>query len=281
MTHPFKALALLVFFVLSGCVLLELRSSPPGVLDPSKKEGSLSPRAITVFAAASLSDAFQEIRTKFEAENPELRVNFSFAGSQVLRTQLEQGATADVYASADQNNMKMLIQAGLIEENSDQVFVRNRLVVIVPSGNPAELEALQDLGRPGMKIILADSSVPAGNYARQVLTRLSEDPRFGNGYYANVLANVVSNETDVKQVVTKVELGEADAGVVYVSDSVAVPELNTLLIPDEFNILAEYPIATLSRSPSPDAAELFIAYVLSPDGQAILGKWGFMMEHDR
>jgi molybdate transport system substrate-binding protein len=232
-------------------------------------------RTLTVFAAASLTDAFKEIGAKFETENPGVRVNLNFAGSQILRMQLEQGARADIFASADHKNMDALATESLIITNSYKDFAANRLIVILPPENPGKLENLDDLAKANLKLILADPSVPAGNYARQVLTKMSEDPVYGENFASAVLANLVSNETDVRQVVTKVELGEADAGIVYLSDVVAVKGLGTLTIPERFNIIAQYPIAILSTSSNPNLAEEFIAYVISPAGQAILEKWGF------
>jgi molybdate transport system substrate-binding protein len=234
-----------------------------------------STQTLTVFAAASLTDAFQEIGREFEKINPGVKVIFSFSGSQVLRTQIEQGAVADVYASADHKNMDTIAAENLIDMNSYQDFATNRMVVILPPGNPAALESLHDLTRPHLKLVMADPSVPAGNYARQILSRMSEDPVFGEDFTSAVLVNVVSNETDVRQVVTKVELGEADAGIVYTSDAVAAHDLNTIAIPDNFNVSARYPIAILNNSSNPDLAAKFIAYVNSPAGQAIMEKWGF------
>ena len=124
-----------------------------------------------------------------------------------------------------------------------------------------------------MKLVLAAEDVPAGNYARQALDLM--DAKFGNGYKANVLANVVSNEEGVKQVVAKVQLGEADAGIVYQSDAVAAPELKSIEIPAELNVIAEYPISVIAKTANPDLTAPFIAFVLSPDGQAVLQKWGF------
>jgi molybdate transport system substrate-binding protein len=122
------------------------------------------------------------------------------------------------------------------------------------------------LAKSNLKLVLADESVPAGNYARQILTKISDDPAYGSDFNAKVLANIVSNEMDVKQVVTKVELGEADAGIVYISDVVAAPDLATITIPDNFNVTANYPIAILTNAPQPKLAEAFIAYIISPDG---------------
>jgi molybdate transport system substrate-binding protein len=232
-------------------------------------------KTLTVFAAASLTDVFKEIGKEFESTNPGVRVIFNFAGSQLLRMQLEQGARADVFASADHKNMDLLISENLVASNSNQDFATNQLVIILPPGNPGGLETLNDLSNPDLKLILADPSVPAGNYARQVLSKMSKDPAYGEEFTSAVLSNIVSNETDVRQVVTKVELGEADAGIVYISDVVAVPGLGTIPIPEQFNIIAQYPIAILSTSPNPDLSAAFVTYVLSPACQAILEKWGF------
>jgi molybdate transport system substrate-binding protein len=204
-----------------------------------------------------------------------VKVEFSFAGSQVLRTQLEQGAVADIFASADHQNMDLLISEKLVVLNSIQDIMTNRMIVILPPGNPAGIDELQDLTRPNLKLVLADSSVPAGSYARQVLINLGNDPAFGVNYSSSVLANVVSNETDVRQVVRKVELGEADAGFVYASDAIAAPELLTNTIPDRFNVTARYPVAIMANSTNPELAQAFIVFIKSTVGQKIISKWGF------
>ena len=220
-------------------------------------------------------DAFQEIGKAYEAIHPGVKINFSFAGSQVLRTQLEQGALTDIFASADHKNMDILIKDNLVASNSYQDFATNRLAVVLPSNNPAGVKSLEDLARLNLKLILADPSVPAGNYAQQILFNISKDPEYGESFSSAVLANVLSYETDVKQVVTKVELGEADAGIVYVTDAFAAPDLVTIPISEKFNIIAQYPIAILTNSPNPYLAAGFISFITSPDGQAIMEKWGF------
>ena len=233
------------------------------------------PQAITVFAAASLTDAFLEIGQAFEGAYPGVTVNYSFAGSQVLRTQLEQGASADVVAFADQENMALLVSDALVASDTYSIFATNRMIVILPASNPAKLKTLADLARPGIQLVLADNSVPAGRYARQILSKISQDPLYGAEYGSQVLANVVSNETDVRQVVTKVELGEADAGIVYASDELSAESLITIPIPAQYNVIAQYPIAPLSASVNHDLAAAFIAFSTSQPGQEILSKWGF------
>lgn len=251
----------------------------PSQVPPTSTTGVLNTpppsRTLTVFAAASLTNAFQEIGKGFEAANPGVKVAFNFAGSQTLRTQIEQGAAVDVFASADHANMDALVNDHLVVADIPPDFVTNHLLVILPPGNPAGVQSPSDLTRPGLKLVLGDQTVPVGKYARQVLDNMSRDPAFAADFKTKVLANVVSNETDVKQVVVKVELGEADAGIVYFSDAVAAPDLKTIQIPPKDNVIARYPIAVLENAPHPDLAELFVNEVLSAQGQTILDKWGF------
>ncbi len=231
------------------------------------------PRTLTVYAAASLTDAFTEMGKAFEASHPGVKVVFNFGGSQNLRTQIEQGANADVFASANTKEMDALVSEKFVEAAAPKLFLTNRLVVILPKDNPARITSLQDLAKPGLKLVFAAEEVPAGMYTRQVLTNLNT--RFGADYKDKVLANVVSNENNIRQAVTKVQLGEADASIVYVSDAVAAPELQKIAIPADVNVIAKYPIASLKESTNSDLANEFIAYVLSANGQATLQKWGF------
>ena len=154
-----------------------------------------------------------------------------------------------------------------------KIFLTNQLVVIMPAKNPAGLKTLDDLAKSGVKLVLAAKEVPVGNYSLQVLDKLEATTA---GYKDKVLANVVSYENDVKQVVAKIQLGEADAGIVYLSDAVAAPELQKIDIPAESNVIAEYPMAVLSSSMNADLALLFIDQVFSVQGQATLKKWGFV-----
>jgi molybdate transport system substrate-binding protein len=230
-------------------------------------------QTVTVFAAASLTDAFTEMASAFEAAYPGSSVTLNFAGSNTLRSQIEEGAPADVFASANLKEMNTLVEKGLVDSQAQKTFLTNRLVVLLPEGNPAQVQELSDLARPGLKLVLAAEEVPAGRYARQMLEKL--DALYGSGYLQAALNNVVSNEDTVKKVVAKVQLGEADAGIVYTSDAVAAPSLPTLEIPPTYNVIAEYPIASPKQAPNPELAAQFIKFVLSPDGQAILKKWGF------
>ncbi len=236
------------------------------------------PVPLTVFAAASLTDAFGEIGKNFEAAHPDVKVTFNFAGSQQLAQQLGQGAEADVFASANKKQMDVAVQAGRVVSGTAQTFVRNRLVVVLPKENPAQITALPDLAKAGVKLVFADKAVPVGQYALDFLDKATTDGSLGAGYKEAVLTNVVSYEENVKAVLTKVTLGEADAGIVYTSDitTAAGDKVQRIDIPDALNTIASYPIAIISNSPHAEFAAQFVNYVSTPAGQAILAKYGFI-----
>jgi molybdate transport system substrate-binding protein len=225
-----------------------------------------------------LSDAFQEIGAEFHKQNPGVLVEFNFAGSQQLAQQIAQGAPADIFASANKKQMDILIQEVEVAAGQEKVFAQNRLVVIFPIDNPAKINRLEDLAKPGIKVLIAAKEVPAGQYALEYLAKASQAPGFGPAYQQSVLNNVVSYEENVRGVLRKVGLGEADAGIVYLSDtrSPGGEPVGSLDIPDSLNSVASYPIAPLANSRSQDRAAAFIQYVLSPAGQAILQKYGFL-----
>jgi molybdate transport system substrate-binding protein len=273
----FLSLILLLGLFLAGCAPASTPTLAPTAIPPTATEAptaTAEPVTLNVFAASSLTDAFTEIGKNFEAANPGVTVTLNFAGSQALRTQIEEGAPADVFASASGKEMDTLVTGKFVADGIKQVFLSNKLVVILPANNPAGLEKLEDLTNPGIKLVLAAEEVPVGNYARQALDLMNGS--FGTDFKDKVLANVVSNEDNVKQVVSKVQLGEADAGIVYTSDAVAAPDLKTIEIPTELNVIAKYPIAPLANSANADLAQAFVDYVLSADGQAVLQKWGFV-----
>ncbi len=236
------------------------------------------PVTLNVFAAASLTDAFNEIKGKFEAANPGVTVAYNFAGSNALAQQLGEGAPADVFASANKKQMDVAIEAGRVVTGTTQVFVRNRLVLIVPKDDPANVETLQDLAKTGLKLILAAKDVPVGQYSLDFLDKAAADAAFGAAFKDDVLANVVSYEDNVRSVLTKVALGEGDAGIVYTSDisGDAAKDVVSIEIPDALNTIAQYPIGAVKDSANAAVAEAFIAYVLSADGQAILESYGFI-----
>mgnify|MGYP003288461392 CR=1 FL=1 len=233
---------------------------------------------LTIFTAASLTDAFKEMAAQIGQANPGTKLTFNFAGSPTLRTQLAQGARADVFASADEPNMYGAEKDGTIS-GEPQIFARNPLVVVIPADNPAGIKTLQDLAKPKLKLVLASKDVPVGNYSRQALDKMSQDPAFGNEFAKRVLANLVSEETNVKQVASKVQLGEADAGIVYSTDVTQAirSTVRVIDIPPEFNVIAKYPIAAVKGARNESGARAFIDYVLSPAGQVILTRHGFLV----
>ena len=218
-------------------------------------------RELTVFAAASLTDAFTRLGDQFTAAHPEVKVTFNFAGSSDLVAQLQQGAPADALATADSTNMDKV--AGQTGAPTD--FAGNKLMIAVEPGNPKHITGLADLAAKDLKVVLAAPEVPAGRYAQEALAK------------AGVTVTPVSLEVSVKGVVTKVSLGEADAGIVYVTDvEAAKGTVQGVKIPDAQNVLATYPIATLKDSAHPDDAQAFVDLVLSAEGQKVLADDGFL-----
>ena len=234
---------------------------------------------LKVDAADSLTDCFNQTGAAFTANNTGVNVTFNFAGSDVLATQLIQGGTADVFASANLAQMQNVQNAGLMNNSSVTTFAYNKLAIIVPTANPANITSLADLAKPGIKLDIANSSVPVGNYTLQMLSKASNNSTYGSGFNTSVLANVVSQETNVNDVVAKVALGQADAGIVYKSDVPAAyqSKVNTIAIPGSVNVLAKYPIGVVSTSSNAQLAQNWINYVTSPAGQAILLKYGFII----
>jgi molybdate transport system substrate-binding protein len=233
---------------------------------------------VIVFAAASLTDAFGKIATEFQTQYPGTSIAFNFAGSQQLAQQLGQGAPADVFASANTRQMEVAIEAGRVVSGTPRTFVHNRLVVIYPADNPAGITTLQELSKPGLHLILASPEVPVGGYSQDFLKKASATVEFGSSYRETVLSNVVSYEENVRSVLSKVALGEADAGIVYTSDVTGdnAAQVGQIDIPDELNTVASYPIAPVSDSSHPALAQTLIDYILSPSGQAILAEYGFI-----
>lgn len=237
-----------------------------------------APVTLHVFAAASLTEAFTEIGHEFEMQHAGVTVVFNFAGSSQLAQQINEGAPGDVFASANGTQMDNAVQGRRVTDGTAQKFVTNRLVVIYPSANSAGLTTLQDLSQPGLRIVLAAKDVPVGGYALDFLDKAVQDATFTPSFKDEVLANAVSYEQNVKAVLTKVVLGEADAGIVYTSDvsGESATQVGQIEIPDELNVIANYPIAALNDSANPELAAAFVAYTLSPEGQQILAKYGFI-----
>jgi molybdate transport system substrate-binding protein len=234
-------------------------------------------QTLTIFAAASLADAFEDIATAFKAENPNVDIVFNFGSSSTLATQLVEGAPSDIFASANPRQLAVAREGKRVVGYAP-IFARNRLVLIMPSDNPANISTLADLANTGVRFVVANTGVPVRDYTDTMLARLAEDPAYGTAYRDAVIANIASEEDNVRQVVAKVALGEADAGVVYFSDVTPdiAEQVSLIAIPDEVNTIATYPIAITDDTANFDLAQAFIDFVLSPYGQAILVKWNFI-----
>ncbi len=218
---------------------------------------------VTVFAAASLTEAFTELGEQFEANNEGTTVEFSFAASSDLAGQIQQGAPADVFASADETNMKKVVAAGL-NDGEPQAFAGNVLEIALPEGNPGQVTGLEDFTEPGLKLAVCDLQVPCGSAATEIFKRAGLDPR------------IDSYEPDVKSVMTKIELDEVDAGLVYHSDVLAAGDrIDSIPVPAKFEVVNTYPIVLVKESSNPDGAREFIDLVTSANGATELGKWGF------
>jgi len=287
MRSKFVSLILLVVLLTTAACSPQITPAAPTAAPtmamnmPAPTQAAAQPasgaKTLTVLAAASLTETFNELGKTFEAQNPGVKVTISYAGSQQLAQQLSQGADADVFASASPKYMDAAVTAKRVNKSDAQTFVKNKLAVIYPKTNTAGLKELKDLAKSGLKIDLEDKSVPAGQYSLDFLDKAVKDPGFDPQFKANVLKNVVSYEDNVKSVVTKVSLGEVDAGIVYVTDVTAdaASKIDKLDIPDSLNTVAVYPIAPISDSKNADLAKAFVALVMSPDGQAVMGKYGF------
>ncbi len=235
---------------------------------------SNQPERLIVFAASSLTESFSEIGLAYQRITG-VKIQFQFAGSQILETQIRNGAPADVFASADAKSAKQLENKNLLEKS--RTFALNQLVVITPK-NSARVKSLSDLALPQVKLVIAQASVPIGVYSRQVLRNLEDSKKFGKNFAARVMSNVVSEENNVRQVALKVQLGEADAGMVYLTDLTpqARAKLSSIEIPKAQNVVVAYQIGIPKGTKQQKAAVAFTEYVLNAQGQGILHKWGFL-----
>ena len=218
---------------------------------------------VTIFAGSSLVDAFRAIGDELKKSNPSARFTFNFGSSSTLATQITNGAPADVFASADEANMQKIVDADLTD-GAPTGFASNRLEIAVAAGNPKKIASVTDLARPDVVLVLAAPTVPAGKYALEALSK------------AGVTAKPVSQEVDVRAVLNKVSLGEADAGIVYVTDvNSAAGRVTGVVVPEQHQVVARYPVAVVKDSKNAQLAHRFIEYLVSPAGQNVLAEFGF------
>jgi molybdate transport system substrate-binding protein len=234
-----------------------------------------SPALINVYGAASLKGVLAEARSAFEASHPGTTLTISTDSSAAIETQIEQGAPADVFLSADTSNPQKLVDKG-VAAGPPVAFAGNLLTIIVPADNPASVRSPADLARPGVRIIAAGTEVPITKYASQLVTNLVGEQGYPTDFVARYAANVVSREDNVMAIVAKLELGEADAGIVYVTDAKASTKVTTVPVPAAANVPARYAGVVVSGSAQAAAATIFLTWFAGPDGQQILARSGFL-----
>ncbi len=259
MTRTYAILLMGALLVFAGC------EDPRGSGEQTSR--------LTVYAASSLTDAFREIESGFEAAHPDVEVATNFAGSQVLRLQLKQGASADIFASANLQHMTALVDSGIIV--SSEMFARNELAVVVPEDNPARIKSFQDLPRADSLVIGTDD-VPVGRYTRQMFEHARA--QLGDEFVQMVRDRVVSKESNVRLVRAKVAMGEADAAIVYRTDAVSSDRVKTVDVPSSINVSARYPIGLITATEQPELARTFVDYVRSARGAEVLQRHGFLSE---
>lgn len=265
MNRSFRVLALAVAAILSlaGCGSSDTGASTETTTTTTESAAPKVTGDITVFAAASLTESFTQIGKDFEEANPEAKVTFNFAGSSTLATQINQGAPADVFASAAPKNMTDVTDTSAITDKP-VTFVTNTLEIAVPAGNPGKITGLADFAKPDLKIALCAEQVPCGAAAKKVFDA------------AGITAAPDTLEQDVKAVLTKVSLGEVDAALVYKTDvKAAGDKVEGIEFPESDKAVNEYPIAACAKAPNADGAKAFVDFVLSDKGKAVLAKAGF------
>jgi molybdate transport system substrate-binding protein len=267
------ATILLIALIIAGCT-----SSTPVPAAGTPSPSPVPKTTITVFAAASLSSAFNQTKAQFEVLHPEANIIYNFDSSGTLQTQIEQGAKADVFASAATSNMNTLKNEKLINNSTVVNLAKNKLALIVPNSNPAGITSLTDLNKSGLKLIVCGNSVPCGKYTLQMLQALRNTSGYGADYYNKVVANQVSQEPSANSAVTKIATGEGDVAIVYASDVQEQYQntVKTIAIPDSLNVVATYPIGVIAGSPHQALAKAFVDFVISPACQAIMAGSHFL-----
>jgi molybdate transport system substrate-binding protein len=277
--------AMVLAGVLAACSSGTSGSTGPGATSTSSRAPAAAGSAtagpgstavnLTILGAASLKGALEKAKAAYEAANPGVTLTVSTDSSAALATQIQQGAPADVFLSADMSNPKKLVDGGFAS-GAPVVFAGNGLTVIVPKGNPGGVATPADLAKPGLKIIAAGDAVPITKYASQLVSNLAALPGYPAGFAGAYAANVASKEDNVKAIVAKVELGEGEAGIVYVTDAAASSKVATVAVPDAANVPASYSGVVVKASARADAARAFLDWLAGPDGQAVLAGFGFL-----
>jgi molybdate transport system substrate-binding protein len=275
--RAFRLTALLGTLVVAACTGSATSSTAPSET-VAASSSSVAPSAaadLTIFGAASLGNALEQVKSAYEAANPGSTITISTDSSAALEMKIEQGAPADVFLSADTTNPKKLVDGGLADGAAID-FAGNKLTIITPKGNPAGLMSPFDLAKTGVRVIAAGDEVPISTYAKQLVDKLAGGAGAPADFAAKYAANVVSKEENVSAVRTKIELGEGDAGIVYVTDAAASDKVDTIEIPDASNVPATYAGVVVKASKVAEAAHTFLDWLSGPNGQAILKEFGFL-----
>jgi molybdate transport system substrate-binding protein len=260
--------------VLVPVLLFVVAACSSGAASP-ETSSSAAPANLTIYGAASLKGVLDKVKTAYEAANAGTTLTISTDSSATLETQIEQGAPADVFLSADATNPKKLVDKGLAG-GAAVTFAGNKLTIVVPTANPAGITTPADLAKTGIKGIAAGDEVPITKYATQLVDNLAKEAGYPAHVAARYTANIASKEDNVKAIVAKVELGEGDAGIVYVTDASASTKVTTVDVPDTANVPATYAGVIVKASSDAAAAKAFLDWFAGPDGQAILGTFGFL-----
>jgi molybdate transport system substrate-binding protein len=269
-----------LLFVLTACSKGALSPAPstaasaaPGTASSAVR--SAQPAALTIYGAASLKGVLDKVKAAYETANPGTALTIATDSSATLATQIEQGAPADVFLSADTTTPKKLVDKGLAD-GAAVTFAGNKLTIIVPTANPAGIKTPADLATAGIKVIAAGDAVPITEYATQLVANLGKESGYPADFSARYTANIASKEDNVKAVVAKIELGEGDAGIVYVTDAKPSTKVASVDVPDTANVPATYAGVVVKASKNAAAAQAFLTWFAGPDGQAILSAFGFL-----
>jgi molybdate transport system substrate-binding protein len=277
--NPRALLPLVVVALLAGCGGDQTTSSAGTASQVANQSPTPAPPLgtpveLTVYAAASLADALDDVQAAYEPLNPGLTLTISTDSSTALETKIEQGAAADVFLSADTANPQKLIDGGLAT-GPVLVLATNQLTIIVPTDNPAGIESAADLARPGIRVVAAGDAVPITRYAKQLVDKLAKSAGFPADFAKKYAANIVSKEESVAAVVGKIAIGEGDAAIVYVTDAAGSNAVNSIDVPDEANVLATYGAVVVKATKHAAEARAFLEWLRGPAGLAILANWGF------
>jgi molybdate transport system substrate-binding protein len=278
MTSRIARTLLVVAFVAACSLSAQLSSTSQPSTAPSaaaSTRGSVTAVDLTIFAAASLAGVLADVKEAYSASHPGTTLAISTDSSAALATQIEQGAPADLFLSADMKTPAKLVRDGF-SAGEPVTFARNKLTIVAPADNPAGVSSPADLAKPGLKVIAAGEEVPITKYARQLVANLAKEPGYPADFETAYTSNVVSQEDNVKAVIGKIEIGEGDAAIVYATDVAASKDVTTIPVPDDANVTAKYAGIVVRASPDQEPARLFLAWLTGSDGQAVLSRFGFL-----